>query len=79
VNPLDILAARSFPDTAGAIVAGVDDRVYGPESRRIFEACQTAGMDVRFELLPGGHSWQVWGGGLDHFLPWLATRLELTS
>jgi S-formylglutathione hydrolase FrmB len=78
VNPLDVMARKQFPDTAGYLVAGEQDTQYLPEARRAFAACQAAGMDVQLHLLPGGHSFEVWGPGLEGALPWLATRLGMT-
>jgi S-formylglutathione hydrolase FrmB len=78
VNPLDVMAKRKFPGTAGFLVAGEQDTMYLPEAQRVFPACKAAGMDVRLDLKPGGHSWDVWGPGLDDALPWLATRLGMT-
>jgi S-formylglutathione hydrolase FrmB len=79
INPLDILASRRFPDSAGLIVVGADDAEFRPQSERIYQACLAAGMDVQFSTLPGGHSWQVWGPGLENSLPWLGSRLGLTK
>jgi S-formylglutathione hydrolase FrmB/uncharacterized membrane protein YoaK (UPF0700 family) len=79
VNPLDILATHGFPQSAGWFAVGADDTVYGPQGRRVYQACQAAGMEVHFTVLPGEHSWQVWGAGLEQSLPWLARRLELIS
>jgi len=78
VNPLDVLAQRRFPDTAGYLVAGDQDTVYGPQAQRVFDACRAAGMDVQLHVLPGGHTFGVWGPGLEQALPWLATRLGIT-
>lgn len=78
VNPLDVLAKRKFPDTAGFLVAGQQDTVYMPQAQRVFAACQAAGMDVRLDMKPGGHTFEVWGPGLEDALPWLATRLGMT-
>jgi S-formylglutathione hydrolase FrmB len=78
VNPLDVLARKRFPDTAGFLVTGQQDTEYGPQAQRVLAACQAAGMDVRLDLKPGGHTWEVWGPGLDDALPWLATRLGMT-
>jgi S-formylglutathione hydrolase FrmB/energy-converting hydrogenase Eha subunit A len=78
VNPLDVLAARSFPDTAGYLVAGRDDAQYRPQADRVLAACRAAGMDVSLTELPGGHTWQVWGPGLEGALPWLGTQLGIT-
>lgn len=78
VNPLDILASRQFPDTAGFIVVGDGDNEFRPQGERVYHACQAAGMDVQLHELPGGHSWQVWGPGLELALPWLGSRQHLT-
>ncbi|OZM77424.1 alpha/beta hydrolase family protein [Pseudonocardia sp. MH-G8] len=78
VNPLDVLAVRQFPDTGGYLVAGRDDAVYRPQAQRVFVACRAAGMDVSLHVRPGGHTFEVWGPGLQEALPWLATRLGMT-
>jgi S-formylglutathione hydrolase FrmB len=78
VNPLDVLATKRFPHSAGYLVAGQQDPQYLPEARQVLAACQAAGMDVQLHLRPGGHSFEVWGPGLDDALPWLATRLGMT-
>ena len=79
VNPLDVLAARSFPGTAGYLVAGAQDPEYRPQAVRVFDACRAANMDVRLQVLPGGHTFEVWGPGLSGALPWLGTRLGITG
>lgn len=76
-NALDRLAAQSFPDSAGIVAVGADDSVYTPEGRRVYEAAKAAGMDVTFQVLPGGHSWQVWKAGLANNLDWLCRRLGI--
>ena len=58
--------------------SGAQDTVYLPEARTVFAACRAAGMDVQFHVLPGGHSFDVWGPGLDSALPWLGTRLGIS-
>jgi S-formylglutathione hydrolase FrmB len=78
VNPLDVLARATFPGTAGFLVAGEQDTEYGPQAQRVFAACKAAGMDVQLEVKPGGHTFEVWGPGLEDALPWLATRLGMT-
>jgi S-formylglutathione hydrolase FrmB len=79
VNPLDVLGTRTFPDTAGYLVAGAQDTVYGPQAQRVFAACRAAGMNVQLHVLPGGHTFEVWGPGLSGALPWLGTRLGITA
>ena len=79
VNPLDVLAVTRFPDSAGLLVAGADDPRYLPQAQRVRDAAAAAGIDVRLTVLPGGHAFDVWGPGLSEALPWLGTRLGLTS
>lgn len=76
-NALDLLAARSFPDSAGIVAVGVDDSVYEPQGQRVYDAAKAAGMDVSIQKLPGGHSWQVWKAGLANNLDWLCRRLGI--
>jgi S-formylglutathione hydrolase FrmB len=78
VNPLDVMARTRFPATAGYFVAGQQDTEYLPEAQRAFAAAQAAGMDVQLHLRPGGHTFDVWGPGLEDALPWLASRLGMT-
>jgi enterochelin esterase-like enzyme len=78
VNPLDVLATRRFPGTAGAIVVGGGDATYLAQAQQVARACQLGGMQIEYRELPGGHDWQVWAAGMQTSLPWLATRLHLT-
>jgi S-formylglutathione hydrolase FrmB len=78
VNPLDLLATRRYPQTAGALVAGADDPEFRPQADTVFAALQAAGVPSTLTVLPGGHTWAVWGPGLDASLPWLGSRLGLT-
>lgn len=78
-NALDLLAAQTFPNSAGIVVAGTDDAVYAPQARTVFAAAQAAGMDVTFQELPGGHSWEVWQAGLSQNLNWLGGRLGILA
>ncbi|MFI6102084.1 alpha/beta hydrolase [Lentzea sp. NPDC051213] len=78
VNPMDILAKKQFPKTAGVIVAGKHDGQYRQGNLDVFEACRKAGMDVLWTELPGGHDWNVWRPGLYGSLPWLAQRTGLS-
>ncbi|MGI5238519.1 alpha/beta hydrolase [Dactylosporangium sp. CA-139066] len=79
VNPLDIMAAQRFPDTAALVVAGRDDKDYGPQQRTVRAACERAGMAVQWWELPGGHTWEVWGAGLVVAVPRLAVRMGITA
>ncbi|EOM76315.1 esterase [Rhodococcus rhodnii] len=79
VNPQDLLAHRTYPDSAGMFVVGADDATYAPGLQTLYQAARGAGMDVQFVTTPGGHSFEVWAAGLRDALPWLATRLGITS
>jgi S-formylglutathione hydrolase FrmB len=79
VDPIVVLAHTRFPHSAGVFVAGSNDRGYTPQQRTMYLAALHAGMKVTFMELPGGHSWQVWRGGLDHNVAWLASQLGITD
>ncbi len=79
VDPIVVLAHTRFPHCAGVFVAGANDRVYTPQQRRMYLAARHAGMHVTFMELPGGHSWQVWRGGLERNVSWLAGQLGITD
>ncbi|MDX6584352.1 MAG: hypothetical protein QOI10_3536, partial [Solirubrobacterales bacterium] len=38
VNPLDVLARRGYPSTAGTIVVGRDDAMYRPQAQLVDRA-----------------------------------------
>lgn len=79
VNPMDLMATRRYPDTAGVFVVGTDDHDFAPGVHTLYEAARKAGMDVRVQELPGGHSFAVWSAGLTDNLDWLARRMGLIS
>jgi S-formylglutathione hydrolase FrmB len=77
VNPLDVMAARQFPDTFGIIAVGDRDRDYGPQADRITQATRRAGMQIQPLRVPGMHSWAVATTALQQSLPILSVRLGL--
>ena len=79
VNPMDLLASRRFPGTAGVFVVGADDHEYAPGVHTLYAAAQQAGMDVHLVELPGGHSFAVWSAGLAGQVDWLSRRVGLIS
>ncbi|MCG3752609.1 esterase family protein [Amycolatopsis sp. Poz14] len=79
VNPLDLLASRRFPHTAGFLAVGSSDTEFGPQQKAVFEACRRNGLDVSFAETPGAHDWTAWAGGLERALPWLTTRMGITA
>jgi S-formylglutathione hydrolase FrmB len=78
VNPKDVMAHTKFPENKGIFVGGADDHTYTPQQRALYEEARAAGMDVTLEILPGGHSWQVWKAGLQNNVSWLAAQLGIT-
>jgi S-formylglutathione hydrolase FrmB len=78
VNPLDVLARRRYPSTAGTIVVGRDDAMYRPQAQLVDRTARHAGMRIEYRELAGAHNWRVWAPGLETSLPWLAARLHLT-
>jgi S-formylglutathione hydrolase FrmB len=76
-NAVDVLAARKFPGSAGRFVVGAADGKYGSDMQPVFAAAKKAGMDVRLQEAPGGHSWRLWSAALSSELPWLMQRLGL--
>jgi S-formylglutathione hydrolase FrmB len=79
VNPLDLLRTRRYLQTAGQLVAGADDTEFRPQADRVAAALRSAGVPATLTVLPGAHTWDVWGPGLEAELPWLGTRLGLTG
>ncbi|MEP6560437.1 MAG: alpha/beta hydrolase-fold protein, partial [Nakamurella sp.] len=77
VQPLIVMKTKTFPDTAGFVVAGTDDSTYLPQAKRVVAAATTAGMTIEYVELPGGHEWSVWGLGFAKALPWLAQRMGI--
>ena len=78
-TPLYMLSHRSFPDSAGAFVAGSDDEEFRPQTERAYEAAAAAGLDVHYSELPGGHSMQVWAPALAQEMEWLGQRWGLVG
>ncbi|WP_072801738.1 alpha/beta hydrolase [Rhodococcoides yunnanense] len=79
INPLDLLKTKKYPDSGGAFVVGADDNDYKPGQQTMYQAAKAAGMDVRYDEVPGGHSFAVWSKGLELELPWLMQRVGLIS
>lgn len=76
-NALDRLGTASFSSSYGIIVTGAQDTTYGPQGQQVYDAAKKAGMSVTLQVLPGGHSWEVWKPGLQNNLDWLTQHLGL--
>lgn len=79
INPLTLMQKRQYPKTAGSFVVGADDASFAPGIATLEAAARAAGMDVRYAVLPGGHSFQLWSDALAHDVDWLGARLGLSS
>ncbi|MCO7221936.1 esterase family protein [Klenkia sp. PcliD-1-E] len=79
VDPLHLLAAHRYPQLSAYLVVGQGDDHYRPEQDEVVAALKKAGVSVTSTELPGGHSWDVWGPGLQGALPWLAQHTGLPA
>ena len=79
VDPLGLLLTHRYLATAGVLVAGADDAEFLPQARTVRAALEAAHVPVTLTVLPGAHTWGVWGPGLESALPWLGTRMGITS
>jgi S-formylglutathione hydrolase FrmB len=79
VEPLDQLARHRYAVTSGCFVVGSADTLYRPQAQQVTAAARHAGMNVRYQEVPGGHDWRVGAQALDAALPWLATRMHITT
>jgi len=74
------MATKKFPNTAGWFIAGSDDLPYQLEQQKIYQAAKANGMDVTYWEVPGGtHDWITPISGLEHVMPWLGQRMNLTG
>ncbi|WP_405133066.1 alpha/beta hydrolase [Nocardia sp. NBC_01388] len=79
VNPVDLMARRKYPDTAGVLVAGTRDSAAQTAARTVSAAARAADMTVRSVELPGGHDYRLWRAALAQELDWLSWRLGLAE
>ncbi|WP_371829941.1 alpha/beta hydrolase [Rhodococcoides trifolii] len=79
VNPVDLMKAKKYPDTAGVFVVGANDNDYRPGVMTLYADAQAAGMNVKYLELPGAHSFEVWSAGLIQQLEWLSQRMGILS
>jgi enterochelin esterase-like enzyme len=78
VEPMTQLKRGARPACAAMLVVGDRDGAYRPQQERIADALRRADIPVELAILHGGHSWAVWGAGVDRGLPWLGDRMGLT-
>lgn len=78
INPLDLLATRQYPGSAGAFTSGSVD-AYLPQQQVVYEAARRNGLKAEWFEVPGPHNWHSWAAGFVQSLDWLAGRLGLTK
>lgn len=80
VNPMDLMAAKKYPNSSGIFVVGSEDSEYKPQAQQVYQAAQQAGMNVQYWESPGtGHDWGTAVAGVEHSMPWIAQKTGLTS
>ncbi|NMN98643.1 alpha/beta hydrolase-fold protein [Antrihabitans stalactiti] len=77
VNPVDLMRVRSYPESNGLFVTGVEDSDGLAAQRSVCGAATEAEMRTRCVEVSGGHDWSVWSSALSDEMDWLATRLGL--
>lgn len=77
-NPLDLMAERRYPATLGLFTVGDKDAKFTAYANELIAAGQAAGMDARLLVVPGGHDWAAWVGGLKAALPLILPRMGLS-
>jgi S-formylglutathione hydrolase FrmB len=75
-DPLWLLAHRRYPDTAGWLEYGAQDRKGRAAAQSLARAARPAGLRVHVATVPGRHRWPVWQAALRSMLPWVWQRLE---
>jgi S-formylglutathione hydrolase FrmB len=76
-SPVKLLRRRP-PQVAGTFCAGTGESGDASAAREMYGTAQSAGIDARLVLLPGGHhTFRVWRDCFARSLPWAATRLQL--
>jgi len=80
INPMNIMASKKFPNTAGwFLIGGRDLESRMQQQQQVYLAAKAAGMRVFFWQNPGSsHEWGTAVAGLAHVVPWLAGRLNIT-
>ncbi|MBN9792746.1 MULTISPECIES: alpha/beta hydrolase family protein [unclassified Pseudonocardia] len=73
-DPQELLRTRRYDGVSGTVVVGADEGGDVERARRLAELARTSGMDVRYLVLPGGHSWAVATAALQLALPGVAAR-----
>lgn len=78
INPVDLLAKNTFPDSSGWFIWGSTES--DVDVKRLIPLAKAAGMDIQeYEVEGSGHDWATVVAGITHTLPWMATKMNLTA
>lgn len=61
----------------GRFIAGNEDPQSVADLTELHRLCRAAGIPADLRILPGGHTWEVWGPGFAGSLTWFGVRLGL--
>lgn len=78
LTPLAMLARGKYPSSAGRIYDGADDPRSIAEQKPILAAAARNGIDLRFAIVPGSHTWTMAAHAFEQAIPWLAGRQGIT-
>ncbi|WP_448854027.1 alpha/beta hydrolase [Corynebacterium frankenforstense] len=73
-NPADLLRDNDYDGIAGRFVVGSSDHEAAAALKDLSQAAQTAGMDVEYTEVPGGHDFGVWRAALRANFDFVAER-----
>lgn len=73
-NPADLLRDNDYTGIAGRFVAGRSDHEAIAALKDLSQAADTAGMDVEYTEVPGGHDFGVWRTALHANFDFVAER-----
>jgi S-formylglutathione hydrolase FrmB len=78
-DPLHLLRIGRYPDTGGWFDVGLSDLEPLEAQRTLVPLVRSAGISTCATERPGGHDYDFWSEAFRRALPWLSSRLNLTS
>lgn len=79
INPIDVMARKKFPNSAGWFIVGGEDSDFEAQQRTVYQAARRPAWTSSSEESPvTGHDWATAAAGLRNVMPWLGQRMNLT-